>query len=151
MNWWERQISLGWKGPFGLPRGTSQATFPLRTNQRYRVSMNPAKGHYLMPNRDYAYCGLTLAPEDDWLINTGYDEFYWIVEDERVDSNWCKDCTRWKAKWAHSANLPLNLDSPIPTPEWTSTVGLQTVKEKAKLDAMADVVCGWLGGGAVRI
>lgn len=151
MNWWEAQINLGWKGPIGQPRGSEMASFPLRTGVRYRVSMDPAKSHLLVPNRDYAYCGLTLAPDEEWLINWGYDAYYWVVADDRVDGNWCKDCTKWKSKWAGGAKLPFTVDSPITSDEWTLTVGSETIKRKAKLDAMADVVVGWFGQGAERI
>ncbi len=91
----------GWS-PQGLPRGQEVVEFPLSGGVRYRVSMNPTKGHLLHPGTDHAYCGLTLAPETDWLINTGYDVFYWIVEDVRKASTHCGDCSRWRDRWTKS-------------------------------------------------
>ena len=104
-SWWEIQMDHGWS-PQGLPRGTVQAEYPLAGGTRYRVSMNPAKAHLLFPGQDYAYCGLTLAPDDDWLVNTGYDAHFWIIEENRKGKVDCGDCARWKAKWTVSAYPP---------------------------------------------
>lgn len=65
--------------------------------------MNPNKGHLLMPGTDHAYCGLTLAPEDDYLINSGYDAYYWVIEENRKGKVDCGDCTRWRDRWTRSA------------------------------------------------
>ena len=147
-SWWERQISLGWKGPTGMPRGSTFAAFPLRTSTHYRVSHNPTKSHLLIPGLDYAYCGLTLAPTETWLIETGYDEYYWIVEENRDEKSMCKDCSRWQTRWRGSAQQDFSVKSPITADEWTATVGQVTVRRKAKLDSMAETVATWIGEGA---
>lgn len=101
-SWWEAQMDYGWS-PQGLPRGQEQAEYPLSRGVRYRVSMNPTKGHLLMSGTDHAYCGLTLAPDDEWLVNSGYDVFFWIVEDVRTAKGVaCGDCTRWRDRWTRS-------------------------------------------------
>ena len=150
MNWWERQISLGWKGPVGQPRGSSLAPFPLASGVRYRVSHSPGKSHLLTPGQDYAYCGLTLALEETWLIDSGYDEFYWIVEDDRDAKNWCKPCSTWQQRWHGSAQSDsLKVDSPVTVLEWEATVGKETKIAKARLDMMAATVARWIEGEVV--
>ena len=147
-SWWERQIQRGWKGPMGLPLGSSFAAFPLRTSTRYRVSLSPGKSHLLAPGTDHAYCGLTLAPTETWLIETGYDEYYWIVEENRDEKSWCKDCSRWQMKWRVSGQQDFSVKSPIGADEWAATVGAETVQRKQKLDMMAETVAAWIGEGA---
>lgn len=150
MNWWERQIQLGWKGPVGQPRGTTEAPYPLRTGVRYRVSLNPTHGHLLMPGEDYSYCGLTLAPDETWLIESGYEEWFWIVEDERESGSWCKPCSKWKTYWMNSAFGEQKLTpSPISQDEWAATVGAEAKRNSTALDRMAATVAGWLGGQVV--
>lgn len=151
MNWWERQINLGWKGPVGQPRGSSLADFPLITGVRYRVSHSPTKSHLLMPQTDHAYCGLTLALDDQWLIETGYDEFSWIVEEMRESKTLCGDCSKWQSKLRSSGQKTFAVSSPIAADEWTATVGAETASRKQKLDMMADTVAAWLGEGAQRV
>ena len=151
MSWWEAQINNGWKGPVGQPRGSTLAPFPLKTGVRYRVSLDGGKKpHLLRPGRDYAYCGITLAPEDGWLIDSGYDAFYWIVAEHDYSRPTCRDCTHWKDKSGREA-LPLPTDSPIEPSEWAATVGEETRQRALKLDRMADTVAAWFGAGAERV
>ena len=133
----------------GKPKGSSLAEFPLDTQTWYRVSHNPGKAHLLMPGTDHSYCGLTLALNETWLIETGYDEYYWIVEEARGSGNWCKPCSTWQTKWRGSALLQeFQVESPIGADEWTATVGVETARRKQKLDMMAETVAAWIGEGA---
>ena len=133
----------------GQPRGTILADYPLRTSVHYRVSHSPTKSHLLMPGTDHAYCGVTLALDETWLVETGYDEYSWIVEESRDTKNACGPCSTWQKKWRGSAqSQPFKTPSPIGAAEWTATVGAETVKRKQKLDMMAETVAGWFGEGA---
>ena len=152
MTWYEEQVNGGWKGPLGQPRGSTMAKFPLRTGVRYRVSMNPDKGHYLMPGEYHSYCGLTLAPEEEWLVHSGYDAYYWIVVDDRQTNATCRDCLRWRQKLAYSeSSTTLPTDSPIPAQEWEATVGVEEQKRASKLDSMAATIASWIGSGATVV
>lgn len=133
----------------GRPRGSEEATFPLVTGVRYRVSMNPGKSHLLMPGTDHSYCGLTLALDHEDLMTSGYEDWYWIVEDNRDSQNWCKPCSSWQSKWRVSANATLPEDSPVSSQQWEQTVGAATRRQSAALDRMAATVSGWLGGTVV--
>ena len=135
----------GWS-PHGLPRGQEQAEYPLSGGVRYRVSMNPNKGHLLHPGEDHAYCGLTLAPETDWLINTGYDAFFWIVEDIRtVKGAPCGDCTRWRDKWTSSAYTPRGrpVTRNVSEAEWAS-LDAEVVAKMKQFEMKARWVAGLL-------
>ena len=132
----------------GQPRGTTLADYPLRTSVHYRVSHSPTKSHLLMPGTDHAYCGVTLALDETWLVETGYDEYSWIVEESRDTKNACGPCSTWQTKWRGSAQQDFSVKSPIAKDEWTATVGQDTVRRKAKLDSMAETVATWIGEGA---
>lgn len=146
-----RQIELGWRGPAGRPRGTSEAAYPLHTGQRYLVPMDGAKrSHLLMPDTFHSWCGLTLAPEDGWLVDSGYDSFFWISYDDDASGKlWCKDCSRWQGKgmlnWPE-ATLPQ--DSPVAPDEWAAELGPELQARHRRLDMQASVVAGWFGGTA---
>ena len=150
-SWWETQMDHGWS-PQRLPRGQEQAEYPLSGGVRYRVSMNPTKGHLLKPDTDYAYCGLTLAPETDWLINTGYDAFYWIVVDVRtVKGATCGDCTRWQNKWTVSAYQPRGrpVTRNVSVEEWAS-LDAEIVAKRKQFEMKARWVAGLLGAEIVE-
>jgi len=148
VNWWDKQISLGWKGPMGRPRGSEDAAFPLRSHVRYRVSMNPSKAHLLQPGTDHAFCGLTLAPRDGDLIDSGYDAWYWIVEETRQDSNNCGPCSQWKSHWFVATGKALPTDSPVSAGEWQTELGPAAEAAGRQMDVMAAMVAGWFGGEA---
>lgn len=150
MNWWERQIELGWGGPAGRPRGSADASFPLATGQRYLVTMDGGKKSHLLRADDTAWCGLTLAPADGWLIESGYDAWYWCVyDDDMSGKRWCKECSKWKAKG--DLNWPerqLPQDSPVTPEEWACRLGPQLQAEASKLETMATVITQWIGHDA---
>lgn len=111
--------------PVLRPRNLAQlvpAYMPLKPRVWYRTSWDPRKGHLAYPNSDYSWCGLGLCPPEDpdFGINTGWDEVWWFVEDDRASSTHCKPCLdaddKWRAARRDTRSLPT--DSPVTKDEW---------------------------------
>lgn len=107
------------------PRNLAQlepAYAPLKEGVRYRTSWDPRKGHYVMPGTDHSFCGIGLCPPEDpdFGINSGWDEVWYFVEDDRDPKTLCKYCSdKWSAWQTHRRQTrQLPTDSPISQQEW---------------------------------
>ena len=152
MGWWDDQANLGYWEPMGQPRGTEIAEYPLRGGVRYRVSMYPDKSHELMPGEDHSYCGRVLAPDEEYLMVSGYEDYFWIVIDTRKEKgNTCGDCSRWKSRWHGSAWAPRGRPSTknVSEEEWESLdAGVQAARKQFEMKARW--VAGELGAEIVE-
>ena len=99
-----------------------QAYMPLREGIRYRTSWNPNKGHYVVPGADHSFCGLGLCPPEDpdFGPNSGWDQVWYFVEDDRDSKTLCKACldgwSAWRTHRRPTRQLPT--DSPVTADEW---------------------------------
>lgn len=107
------------------PRGLAtleHVTYPPRQGERIRTSWDPRKGHYVMPGTDHSFCGLGLCPpeDEDFGINTGWDEVWYFVYDDRDVKTLCKQCSDKWSDWrtVHRDRRALPQNSPISQREW---------------------------------
>ena len=152
MNWYEYAIAAGWPGPREKPRQLEHAVFPLETQRWYRVSYNPAKCHLLQPDQDHSWCGLTLAADPMVLMDTGYEDYYWIARDDDYKQR-CKECTTSDEKhrtWLRHRKSEPKFDGPISKEEWKQIIGKPSEAQLRRMDAFAGWVQSILGGEIVE-
>lgn len=132
MTWVSDQMQQG-RLRVEQPKGARDAFMPLDPDKRYRTFWNPKQAHYCVPDTDYSFCGLGLAPPEDpdFLINSGWDEVAWFIE-AGVDDKTCKLCSDKRSKWRVPPTRSLPTDSPVTAGEWAATLGPKAELERRK-------------------
>lgn len=146
MTWVHRQIEQG-NLKVVRPRNLATLTpafMPLKPGVKYRTWSSPSKGHFVYPGSDHSFCGFGLCPPEDpdFGAESGWDEVWWFVEDDRPDSM-CKQCSDKYGVWQRSKR-ELPQTSPIPAEEWAKNHAPLAALEQRKWQRLVDMFDGVL-------